>query len=466
VTGQSPNPTIRVRLGPSDADISEFATQDVYFAFASGRLGYDCVTCGAKCCRGFGFLTGGAGQGLVASRRLLPLFVAPAGTSTSAGSMVHNFAPGCFFLQDDARCRIHVEDGYSAKPETCRLFPFNFIRRCGRRLIVAPHPSLCPLAVETSSRQNAHSDHQALLRDMESQGIMSGIGRAVCIAERPERAFSLEEAVVAASEHHLNDANYLAFIGKQIRLHEETGEPEIATECVAYCMDLAESLFEMPRSLVEGSDPLLTRAMVGATPYLRTQFVFPDADDRAQLTNLTLAHVPVAMFWVFIYATAARHAGMQTITFQTLSKITQDFAPVIRMMAIATEEVRWRSGVSLDLARVRDRTARDRLIRMSRALLPAVQASARLSLGEILRQNAPPEPYERAVFLRDTARHTAGKLAFAGSHRPYPVTTLRKRIGGSVERWLLQLTDDQQAGEFYDLLAMRHGRRTSQVAGR
>src|SRR3954454_3184729 len=32
----------------------------LHFAFADGAIGYDCVECGARCCKGLGFALGGA----------------------------------------------------------------------------------------------------------------------------------------------------------------------------------------------------------------------------------------------------------------------------------------------------------------------------------------------------------------------------------------------------------------------
>ena len=112
----------------------------IYFPFPSGRLGYDCVTCQAKCCRGFGYMTtvGAELDRQFEMRPTLPLFVSPPDPRTSGGQVsIGNCAPGCFFLADDGRCDIHRERGFAAKPETCRLFPFNNFRRVGRFLIVA-----------------------------------------------------------------------------------------------------------------------------------------------------------------------------------------------------------------------------------------------------------------------------------------------------------------------------------------
>ncbi len=69
---------------------------NVYFAFCDGDFEFDCVTCGAQCCRGFGFFASKAEATRVAT-------LAP-GTrhfmdevTPNGGRVVSNFAPGCFF---------------------------------------------------------------------------------------------------------------------------------------------------------------------------------------------------------------------------------------------------------------------------------------------------------------------------------------------------------------------------------
>jgi hypothetical protein len=53
------------------------AAQNIYFAFASGRLSYDCKTCGSKCCRGFGYVSsiGPELRRQLEMRGALPLFI-------------------------------------------------------------------------------------------------------------------------------------------------------------------------------------------------------------------------------------------------------------------------------------------------------------------------------------------------------------------------------------------------------
>lgn len=45
-------PSILLRAAPSPTSIP---ADHVFFAFETGRLTYDCATCGAQCCRGHGY---------------------------------------------------------------------------------------------------------------------------------------------------------------------------------------------------------------------------------------------------------------------------------------------------------------------------------------------------------------------------------------------------------------------------
>lgn len=147
--------------------------QDVYFAFPSGRLKYDCVCCGAKCCRGYGYIIGSGADAHVALRPRLSLFVLP--SEQGPGYHVSNCPPACFFLTDEGRCGIHEAQGHDAKPETCRLFPFNNLRLFGHFLVVAPHTTICPLEITPAAETSHESRYATLLSEMASQGIDANI---------------------------------------------------------------------------------------------------------------------------------------------------------------------------------------------------------------------------------------------------------------------------------------------------
>lgn len=114
-----------------------------YFTFADGRLDYDCAACRQRCCRGKGFA--------LDLRESTPLLAHEPGLAAhlrlgrGGALMAFDVTDGCWFLEDDGRCRLERSRGRAAKPLTCKLFPFNRIYRVGEVRVVDMNSVLCPL---------------------------------------------------------------------------------------------------------------------------------------------------------------------------------------------------------------------------------------------------------------------------------------------------------------------------------
>ena len=129
-------------LHPSEGLVS------FYFTWPDRRFAYTCAGCGA-CCKGHGIgIDVAAGQlvQLVARRPELTAFVRRRGETITA----FNPRDRCWFLEDDGLCRVEVEDGRSAKPASCRLFPFNRVFTIGSHTVVDFNSVICPLHVVAS----------------------------------------------------------------------------------------------------------------------------------------------------------------------------------------------------------------------------------------------------------------------------------------------------------------------------
>jgi hypothetical protein len=138
----------------------------LHFAFADGAIGYDCVACGARCCKGLGFALGG-GE-LVQLLARAPHFAPFAQPMRGAVHML-DLEDGCWALGDDGRCGVEVAHGREAKPSTCRLFPVNRLLRIGDAMVVDLQLSHCPLVdARTAPRTVIRWDEIA--RDLESAG--------------------------------------------------------------------------------------------------------------------------------------------------------------------------------------------------------------------------------------------------------------------------------------------------------
>lgn len=192
---------------------------DVYFSFGNGRLAYDCPSCGALCCRGHGYRLQ-AGVESTEHFRTSPLsrfFAEPADRGRTF--LLRNLPSGCFYLTTENKCRLHESFGGGAKPETCRLFPFNHIRRHRQFLIVCPHLSLCPLSV-TADDPSPVSDHAFLVREMAQRGLSVDVPETSSIGGESVDVISLERAIVRASDDWLNDADPLRWAAAQLRITE------------------------------------------------------------------------------------------------------------------------------------------------------------------------------------------------------------------------------------------------------
>ena len=114
----------------------------LHFAFLDGAIGYDCVACGARCCKGLGFAF--AGTELMTLLGRAPA-QAPFWQLSREAVRAFDLADGCWALADDGRCGIELAHGRAAKPSTCRLFPVNRLWRAGATTIVELQLAQCPL---------------------------------------------------------------------------------------------------------------------------------------------------------------------------------------------------------------------------------------------------------------------------------------------------------------------------------
>src|SRR5688572_27096382 len=110
---QGPDGPVRVRA------------KHIYFTFETGRLGYDCRSCGAQCCRGHAYQISSSDElaAQLSSEPLLGMFIQASSRSDPKRVLtVRNLKPACFMLTANGQCSVHLKYGFRAKPETCRLF--------------------------------------------------------------------------------------------------------------------------------------------------------------------------------------------------------------------------------------------------------------------------------------------------------------------------------------------------------
>jgi Fe-S-cluster containining protein len=439
----------------SSAGAVRIPSANVYYAFGDGRFPYDCVSCNAKCCRGYGYLAAAGAEfdRQVNMRRTLPLFAAPAPDRGTAQFQISNCAPGCFFLSDDGRCEIHATAGFDAKPETCRLFPFNNLRRLGPYLIVAPHSSLCPLAVSYPERSSC-SDHAALFESLAAQPIAARVRGFTSEFANPADLIARERQIVTLSDANGHARSYLPFVAGQILLDTASaGSTSTGIELVTDAVNRIAAVLGTPRAESFSENPELVRTMIAVTPFLRAQLVLAEQRpaDKPQQRPVTGARVALSILATYLLGDAAMTAGMKEISFQTLAKLSQDFRALISMLACLPEVMVWRDRAPIDAISLVDANDRRRFVRIAKALMASSQRHTRVPLGDVLSAHAPGDAVHRVLFMKAVADRLAGHLTEidgpeSTSHEASP----RQRVSNAFNRWMIVNFDEDLVQSVYE----------------
>ena len=400
---------IRAKHGPV-----QIAADHVYFAFGDGRFAYDCIRCGSKCCRGYGYhLNRGAEVHYQLSiRPYTRLFMDALPGDPVVG--VKSCPPACFFLTDGGQCGIHVEHGYDAKPETCRLFPFNSFRQVGEYLVVLPHPDLCPLEVLTGDVRSAVSDHQSLLGAMTSHGIAAEIVQYRPILKNPDRAIGLERRIAELSERYIDPAagTFQEFIDQQFAITRaelgHDGRVDGNSFSASTLTEHAQRLLGVDLGETLPVDANVDRTIIALTPYLRSRFVFVrDGNDRNEAPHAILDRVPALIVGVHLMARLAARAGMSTVTFQTVTGLLSRYNALIWCLAHAADVMVWRSGLKPFATRARQRPFATKYVRVIRDLMPSGQRKQARTLADVLCEHNVWDGAERMAFLSYAGGHLA-----------------------------------------------------------
>jgi len=416
----------------------------VYYAFASGRLDYDCVSCGAQCCRGHGYALQSRVE-LEAQLSQSPAIAAflrlkePTQESSGhAGVVVKNCPPACFFLGQEGLCNIQTTQGYASKPETCRLFPFNDLRLFGGHLIVAPHASLCPLKVLPLEERSPRSSHASLNREMGQAGIGAHVQEAATGAEI-EGIIRLERTIVALSERHLKGSSFLEFAEAQSTATHgllRSREPSVVglqPWAEHYCQLVADVLQLMP-SKTSTSQADLLATMIGATPAVRVQLVFPLK--RGNAPDLDVTRVPAYLCVLHSLAALALDAGMTRVTYQTIMRLCASHGALLRLLALADSVVVLRPDLKVDLRLLGSSEHHMTYVRILRALVSQEQEHRRSTLGEILCRELHETGFQRISLLSAIAQRLLGRI----SETPLDRKRSRRKIAfvPMIQRWVLR----------------------------
>lgn len=267
-----------------------------YFTFLDGALRYDCASCGQACCRG-------KGAALDARTELVPLLVreprmAPFIRAVAPGIVQWaESTDGCWFLQPDGFCEVEGKHGRSAKPTTCRLFPFNRVFFVGDTRVVDFNSVICPLQ---DARGAGVAWHEL---DTELDGIAPGpltSSRVPPPAGAEKTWEALERAVLTASSEMV-DAPAETFVDRQLAL---AGAPPTSARFVEQWARFLE--------LEPTPQPSVDRHLALLTPSLRFNTLFrPNGPPWAVATR----RVPLLLLATTLLARiGARRSSMRSIT--------------------------------------------------------------------------------------------------------------------------------------------------------
>jgi len=405
--------------GPRDVSIRR---DRVYFAFPSHRLEYDCVTCGAQCCRGHGYHLQ-AGRELTAHLEMAPslrFFVDRCDAERESHYHVSNCAPACFFLTAGQQCGIQIERGYDEKPETCRLFPFNMLTCVGDYLVVRPHQSLCPLRVLPVGKSSELSSHAQLLTALTRANITMDAPTARPIVPSVDALIALERRVVDLSHEYTSVAEYSSFAVAQLRegaaaMRDRPRAGGVASSepaDVEQFVQTVRQLLGVPEQHGRRHDESVMRVLAAATPSLRADMVLSSPSDlwSAYAGHLALQHVPLALAVLHVLTTMAADAGTRPVTYQTAMGLYRANRGLIWTLAHLDNVMAWKSADLIGLRFHANEAWQSRYSRVVCTLLPSRQRRARARLGDIMGAAAPEHGLERLTFIKRLAHRLAGRI--------------------------------------------------------
>jgi len=291
----------------------EVSDSEVAFAFASGRLAYDCARCGAKCCRGYGYAASSTGE-LAYQLSVSPhlaLFVDGSISHSTRQLHVLNSPSGCCFLQENGMCGVQVRGGYGVKPETCRLFPFNDLLRLGRFLIVRPHVGLCPIDVVQTDGHAPASLYATLLAELGLKGVQAQVPHCRDIGTEPDILVENEGRITTESEKYFSAADVMGYLASQDAIWEAQSRrvaPNMSTAAmVALCADLLST----PPAEKLGHDADLLRTFIAVTPALRSRLILRSvsAPDAPQFASVNVCDAGRALLTLYLIVSLPRFDG-------------------------------------------------------------------------------------------------------------------------------------------------------------
>ena len=326
---------------------------DLYFPFADGLIGYDCIACGAGCC-----VDGILGVGEV-ERRLLsqkyPEINYFLREASSSGNFVffEKFKPSCWFLRADKYCGIEKEFGRQYKPVLCRTHPVYFTPLYDEGIFLVWLGPVChwktskdlSKATGIVSRDEINNLHQEL-KDNAYHETLPASRRVMNAVQKLSNIASLRAVINA--EERIRDAwkdfdSYRQYLSWQLAyakafLDSRDPNVEVATSEYRGATLLIEELSQKIQSFLEVEEvrnsPEDERVLFLFTPILRLAWMgliveIPEALVESAVGSYTLYHwIPKTLLVMSIFSrifTTVNPASRQSIDYNTLMQLYLHF---------------------------------------------------------------------------------------------------------------------------------------------
>jgi Fe-S-cluster containining protein len=316
----------------------EFSMQ-TYHVYPDALLGYDCIQCGGKCCKGHGF---SVGPELVQIKKAYPQISVFVREKLNEKEYLINNAPGrCWFLDESSRCKIHSELDWLAKPITCRLFPANDIEQFDDLLVYSIN-LLCPVkpmlgpAPESNSSLLTHTEVERLARETSysPRNASNRIFRTVTA----RMAFLKTEQIIRdqCKDQFYNDAS----LEECVQMQFETSSSESQVVLREYALRIDEV---MQGLLGVSTLPSLPRPeeklLIAITPIIRYHALKMLEDDYVRVASLVTRIVAV----LYRYAAIWKSINSAQLDASTVDNLLKSFFPHLFFIASAEKvpEIGW-----------------------------------------------------------------------------------------------------------------------------
>jgi hypothetical protein len=329
--------------------------------------------------------------------------------------------------------------GYAAKPETCRLFPFNRFAFLGDTLIVAPHSELCPL--ELSDRQDAmESDHEALVEAMALHGIAGRVQEVGSLNGRsPAETISVERDIRTLADGWNSRRSFLDFVSDVEALERERGVRRVGAGDAPCSASLWRHIADL--LLVKDEclrDPGLVRLCIAVTMPLRVELLVAPVNDQRHTGRASHSGATAPLLALYAIVSLAKDAGMDTVTYQTVTTLFRRYRPLIDLLSLADMEVDITSDRKIPLTSADGDRHSTWYLRAVQAIIARRKAGGERALGSVITGLLSSERTERMEQLLLLARRLQGLLS---PHPSPPASLSARRVRAGLQRWVIRHCD-------------------------